>query len=167
MTNKILILYVDDDPDLSKVVKIFLEPLGDFIVTIAQGTEEAKFLLAEKSFDVIISDYLMSKMDGITFLKYLNDIGETTPFILFTGKGREEVVIEALNNGAAFYLQKGGEPRSQFVELSNMVHSAVARRRSEIDLERKNKELQAAYDRISHNEEELISQLDTLTRQKN
>ena len=39
------------------------------------------------------------------------------PFIIFTGKGREEVVIEAINSGADSYLQKGGDPRMQFGEL--------------------------------------------------
>ena len=39
------------------------------------------------------------------------------PFILFTGKGREEVVIEAMNLGVTFYLQKGSDPVSRFSEL--------------------------------------------------
>ena len=43
-------------------------------------------------------------------------------------------VIEALNSGADFYLQKGGDPKSQFAELSNTILYAVARRRSEIKL---------------------------------
>ena len=53
------------------------------------------------------------------------------PFILFTGRGREEVVIEALNSGADFYLQKGGEPVAQFKELEHKVKEAVRRARAE------------------------------------
>ena len=72
-------------------------------------------------YDAIISDYQMPEMDGITFLKELKASGNTTPFIIFTGRGREEVAIEALNEGADFYLQKGGEPKSQFAELAHKI----------------------------------------------
>ena len=73
----------------------------------------------------------MPEMDGITFLKKLRASGNFTPFIIFTGRGREDVVIEALNNGADFYIQKGGEPKSQFAELSNKIRYAVSRKHSE------------------------------------
>ncbi len=53
------------------------------------------------------------------------------PFILFTGKGGEEVAIEALNAGADFYIRKGDSPRAQFAELETKIRSAVARRQSE------------------------------------
>ena len=68
----------------------------------------------------------MPEMDGIEFLKIVRGRGDKTPFIIFTGKWREEVVIEALNSGADFYLQKGGEPKSQFAELSNKIQHAVS-----------------------------------------
>lgn len=43
--------------------------------------------------------------------KEVRSFNENIPFIVFTGRGREEVVIEALNNGADFYLQKGGDQK--------------------------------------------------------
>jgi PAS domain S-box-containing protein len=73
----------------------------------------------------------MPDMDGIEFLKHLKSEGNTTPFIIFTGKGREEVVIEALNAGADGYLQKGGESKSQFAELSHKIKKAVEGRQAE------------------------------------
>ncbi|MEI7649860.1 MAG: PAS domain S-box protein, partial [Methanomicrobiales archaeon] len=79
----------------------------------------------------IISDYQMPDMGGITFLKQLKASGNKTPFIIFTGRGREEVVIDALNNGADFYIQKGGEPKSQFAELSHKIKTAVSRQKTE------------------------------------
>jgi len=59
----------------------------------------------------------MPETNGIDFLKLIRSRDDPIPFILFTGRGREEVVIEALNSGADFYLQKGGDPSSQFKEL--------------------------------------------------
>jgi DNA-binding NarL/FixJ family response regulator len=47
------------------------------------------------------------------------------PSILFTGKGREAVVIEALNNGADVYLQKGGDIKAQFAELTHKITKAA------------------------------------------
>ena len=57
----------------------------------------------------------MPDTDGIAFLRKIRESSDI-PFILFTGRGREEVVIDAINNGVDFYLQKGGDPKSQFVE---------------------------------------------------
>ncbi|MEI7434731.1 MAG: hypothetical protein WCJ93_10805 [Methanomicrobiales archaeon] len=45
---------------------------------------------------------------------------------LFTGKGREEVIIQAINRGADFYLQKDGAPKARFVELSDKIHAETA-----------------------------------------
>ena len=53
------------------------------------------------------------------------------PFILFTGRGREDVAIAAQNNGADFYVQKGGEPVSQFAELMNAILYCVHRKSAE------------------------------------
>ena len=72
----------------------------------------------------------MPEMDGIAFLKIVRERFGDLPFILFTGRGREEVVIEAINNGVDFYLQKGGDPKSQFAELSHKIKMAVERKRA-------------------------------------
>jgi PAS domain S-box-containing protein len=79
----------------------------------------------------VISDYDMPDMDGIEFLKRVRSENPLIPFVIFTGKGREEVVIDALNNGADFYLQKGGEPHTLFTELINTVKHLVRRNLAE------------------------------------
>ncbi|MCP1715502.1 PAS domain S-box-containing protein [Methanocalculus alkaliphilus] len=125
------IIYVDDEPPLLEIGKIFLERTGEIQVTVAGSPEEGIQLLATGSFDAIVSDYQMPGCDGIAFLKYIRSRNRSTPFIIFTGKGREDVVIEALNEGADFYLQKGGDPKSQFAELSNKILYAVRQRRAD------------------------------------
>ena len=134
MAEKIRVLYVDDEQGLLELGKLYLERSGELTVTITPHTHEAIRILEHERFDVIISDYQMQEMDGIEFLKYLKKKGNTTPFIIFTGKGREDVVIEALNAGADFYLQKGGEPKSQFAELLHKIKKAVEARMAEIAL---------------------------------
>jgi PAS domain S-box-containing protein len=125
------IIYVDDDPNLLELGKLFLETDGAFTVDTFLSADEVLGHLKSAEYDAIVSDYQMPVMDGITLLKTLRRRGNTTPFIIFTGKGREEVVIEALNNGADFYIQKGGEPVSQYTELAHKVRQAVQRRRAE------------------------------------
>ena len=134
MTGKIRLLYVDDEPCLLEIGKLYLEKVGTFAVDTFLSAGDALEQLRRKEYDAIISDYQMPDMDGIMFLRELKATGNTTPFIIFTGKGREEVVIEALNNGADFYLQKGGELKSQFAELSNKIQHAVTQRQVEAAL---------------------------------
>ncbi|HEX3000962.1 MAG TPA: response regulator, partial [Methanoregula sp.] len=134
------LLYVDDEPGLLEIGKLFLEGSGDFTVTTALSGEEGLSQLGQRGFDAIVSDYQMPEMNGIDFLKAVRKSVGSVPFILFTGRGREEVVIEAINNGVDFYLQKGGDPRAQFAELAHKIRQAISRRQAEhalLDSERR------------------------------
>jgi CheY-like chemotaxis protein/signal transduction histidine kinase len=118
----ISVLYIDDERDLLDLGKLFLEREGLFKVATASSGEEGISLLSKNNYDVILCDYHMPKMDGIELLKYTRkNISADIPFILFTGRSREAVVIEALNNGATAYVQKGGEVDSQFAELASKI----------------------------------------------
>jgi PAS domain S-box-containing protein len=130
----ISLLYVDDEPDLLDLCKLFLEREGEFSVVTVTSAKEGIQILAAGMIDAIVSDYQMPGMDGIEFLKQVRMEFKDIPFILFTGKGREEVVIEAIENGADFYLQKGGDPRAQFSELSHKIRQAFRRKKAEEEL---------------------------------
>ena len=138
------ILYVDDEVDLLEVGKLFLERSQDIVVDVAQSVANAKDILEHNQYDAIISDYQMPEMSGIDFLKWLRTNGNDIPFILFTGKGREEIVIEALNSGADFYLQKGGNATVQFRELDHKVRETVRRNRAEVALQSNEERLRRA-----------------------
>lgn len=128
------VLYVDDEPVLLELGKTFLEMSGSLKVETATSAADAITLLKTRPADCIIADYQMPEMDGIVFLKYIRANFGLLPFILFTGRGREEVVIEAFSHAADFYLQKGGDPTAQFVELEHKVKLAIERRRTQEEL---------------------------------
>ena len=127
----ISVLYVDDEPVLLEIGRLFLEKSGQFRVDTVTSAREALQKLKSMSYDAIVSDYQMPEMDGIALLKAIRTEFPDLPFIIFTGKGREEIVIEAFDNGADFYLQKGGTPTPQFLELGHKIIAAVRRRRAE------------------------------------
>jgi len=128
------VLYVDDESALLDLGKLFLEKSGiiqvDSAESAPQGIEKLKF----NSYDAILSDYQMPEMNGIEFLKYVNTCNPGIPFILFTGNGREDLGIEAINNGAAFYLQKGGDLKTQFAELEHKIKIAISREQALKDI---------------------------------
>ena len=127
----IRILLIDDEEAHLEIAKVFLEQEQGFKVDTSLSAQEALDRLKRERFDVIISDYQMPGMNGIELLKTLKSAGDTTPYILFTGRGREDVAIDALNNGASFYLQKGGDATSQFAELVNMIETSARQSRAE------------------------------------
>lgn len=139
----ISVLLVDDEPPLLDITQIFLERDGKMKVTLSESAKDALEKLAVRKFDIIVADYEMPQMTGLDLLKAVKNLGYDIPFIIFTGRGREFVAIEALNLGASFYLQKGGDPKSQFAELRNVIVQAVQKKRAEEEIHLNQMRLQA------------------------
>jgi PAS domain S-box-containing protein len=127
----ISILCVDDEQVLLDLYKIFLEQSGEIQVDTADSVKLAVGKLKKIRYDVIVSDYSMPEYDGIAFLKCILPTYGDIPFILFTGRGSEDTVIEALNNGARFYVQKGEDPKEQFADLIHKIKQAVGLKKVE------------------------------------
>ena len=128
------VLVVDDEPALLELTQAWLARSGDIQVETTTSPTQGLDMLAKTRYDAVVSDYEMPEMDGIAFLKEVRRRGMAIPFIIFSGRGREDVVIDALNSGADFYLRKGGDPSAQFAELRNMILQAVAREQAEADV---------------------------------
>jgi len=124
------VLHVDDEAGFSEIAKQCLEMQGPFQVDMATSVEEAKEKLKEETYDAVVSDYQMPGKDGLEFLKELRQSGNTVPFLIFTGRGREEVAIKALNLGADQYLNKNGDPETVYCELGHAIRTTVERKRA-------------------------------------
>lgn len=109
MSSPIRILHVDDDPSFAELTAAFLQRESDDLqVESVTSVEDALAKLDTDHVDCVVSDYDMPEQTGIHFLQTVRDRFPALPFILFTGKGSEEIASEAISAGVTDYLQKGG-----------------------------------------------------------
>jgi len=134
MADPIRVLHVDDDARILSVSKAILMMKGNFEIDDVPCVDEAFKKLETQTYDAVISDYEMPQKDGLQFLKELRKKKNSIPFVLFTGKGREEVAIKALNLGADGYYSKHGAPETVYGELAHGIRMAVARKAAETAL---------------------------------
>jgi signal transduction histidine kinase/DNA-binding response OmpR family regulator len=125
------ILHVDDESEMLDLSQLFLEREDDrFRVTTADSATTALEMLDE-SYDAVVSDYRMPGMDGLEFLETVREKRALDlPFIVFTGQGREEVAMDALNLGADRYLQKRGDATAQYGVLARAISQEVGHYRA-------------------------------------
>lgn len=136
MPGSIPVLHVDDEPDFADMVADFLEREDDrFNVKTATETSSALDYLTGDGFECIVSDYEMPGQNGIKLLEMVRSKYPDLPFILFTGRGGEEVASEAITAGATDYLQKQAGTE-QYKLLANRIENAVQKYRSETAVER-------------------------------
>jgi DNA-binding NtrC family response regulator len=145
----IRVLHVDDELGLLKVAKQCLEMQGPFHVDTADSVEEALARLGKEKYNVIVSDYQMPGKDGLEFLKELREKGNAIPFIMFTGKGREEVAIKALNLGASQYLSKIGETETVYAELAHSVRELAKTTKTEEKMRESEQKFRNLFDKAN------------------
>ncbi|WP_049983238.1 PAS domain-containing protein [Halorubrum sp. BV1] len=129
MPEQIDVLHVDDDPSVLDLTAAYLDrELSAVAVTSVTDPTDALDRLSERSFDCVVSDYDMPGMDGLAFFDALRKRDRRVPFVLYTGKGSEEIASQALNAGVTGYFQKGGP--EQLRRLANRVDQAVEEHRT-------------------------------------
>ena len=142
------ILHVDDDICFLEVSRQILETEGKFEIDNVTSVDEAFQKLGAKAYDAVISDYEMPLKNGLDFLKELRDQNNRISFILFTGKGREEVAVKALNLGADSYINKNGSPETVYFELADAINKAVERKKDALEIKQKNEVLERVAESI-------------------
>ena len=144
--NPISILHVDGDDAFLSMAKRCLEMQANFEVESALSVQEALEILKTRKFDVIVSDYQMNGKDGLEFLEEIKAAGITTPFILFSGKGRDEVAVKALNSGAFRYIDKRGALDATYAELASCILQATHYSRAQAMLKDRERRFRAIFD---------------------
>ena len=140
-SDTVRVLHVDDDPEFAETTAAFLEEANDrFDVETARSADEGLERLADRDVDCVVSDYDMPGRNGIEFLEAVRTDRPALPFVLFTGKGSEEVASDAISAGVTDYLHKQGGT-SQYALLANRIANAVEQHRSRVALEESQRRL--------------------------
>src|SRR4051794_12270067 len=103
MADPIRVLVVDDDLAHAEMVVQFLrltEAWGDAAIDLAASYDEALQVFTTRSYDVAFLDYWLGSRDGLALLRDIRSRGITTPVIILTSRGAEEVAVEAMKAGA-------------------------------------------------------------------
>jgi len=132
------VLIVDDDPKLLKMLQRTLTYENLRVLTATNGLEALPLVQSHKP-DLIILDWMMPKMDGLTFVQKLREAGNLTMILMLTARDAIENRVEGLESGADDYLVKPFAP----AELVARVHAMLRR------VEAKPENQQVAYADIS------------------
>jgi DNA-binding NtrC family response regulator len=134
--DSIRVLHVDDEPDFCDVVALYLEREGDALEVLTEHSADAGLERLETGdVDCVISDYDMPGTDGLEFLEAVREEHPDLPFILFTGKGSEEIASDAISTGVTDYLQKRGGTE-QYSVLANRIENTTRRQYVEREVRR-------------------------------
>ncbi len=113
------ILLIDDEPEILSVVGLLLSTDGFQVEKAASGAEALK-LMSETSFDLVISDYYMPKMNGIELLTKLRQRGDYTSFVFFSGNANDAHGLQMSGLGAYELV-----PKTQVLSLADVVRKTL------------------------------------------
>ncbi|MFQ5508855.1 MAG: response regulator [Leptospirillia bacterium] len=101
----ISVLVVDDNTDILGMFQTLLGQRGES-VTLKSSGQEAIDLLAERTFDLVVTDLKMGEVNGLDVLKAVRDVSPRTIVVMMTGYASLETAIEAIRGGAYDYITK-------------------------------------------------------------
>lgn len=122
---QIRVLHVDDESDFAEVAATSIERRDDRLnIETTTSPRDALTRIRTKDVDCVVSDYDMPSLNGIEFLEAVREEFPELPFILYTGKGSEDVASNAISAGVTDYLQKESGT-DQYAVLANRIVNAV------------------------------------------
>ena len=127
------ILIVEDEKQISKVMKLYLEQEG-YTVTIASDGKIAEELIENNSYDLVILDIVMPYKDGWYLLKKIKSINNKTQVIITSARGEEEDRIFGLELGADDYMVKPISMREMVLRVSLRLKNTIREVEKEISL---------------------------------
>jgi DNA-binding NtrC family response regulator len=121
MSEKSLIYLIDDDPQMTSMLKDFLEGQGIYVAQIFNSAQEA-FQALSDDVSLVITDLRMPGMDGISFIDQTKHRFPHLPIILMTAFGSVETAIEATKRGAYHFLMKPLKLAELLVYVEKAIH---------------------------------------------
>jgi DNA-binding NtrC family response regulator len=147
------IVIVDDEEMVLTSLKSFLTLETEYIVETFTSAKQALEYIKKERADLVVSDYLMPEMDGITFLAAVRDIIPEVPRIILTGYADKENAIKAINNVGLFqYIEKPWDNDDILIIFRNGLEKKKLMRR----LDEKIKEINLAYGELQELQREIV-----------
>ena len=154
------VLVIDDNPDdLRLVTRQLHEQLPDVEVTQASGPEALDNALAQRDFDVVVTDYQLRWTDGTEVLRRVKAMDPQKPVIMFTASGSEEVAVEAMKLGLDDYITKAARHYVRVPFAVRACHERASRRQQVQDLLQSLRERQLELERADTQKNVFIATL--------
>ncbi len=128
MSSKPMLLIVDDEKPTRDGLRSALE--GHYEVWVAEDAKAAMNLLEQENFQVLLTDFRLPQEDGMKLILRAKSLAHPPVCILMTAYGSEELVVEAMKNGADDYVAKG---RLQIDELEMRISRALRKQHLEVE----------------------------------
>ncbi len=149
MNDAITVLLVDDDDGVVDLTATYLEEVADDIETVTETTAADGLDRVESGeIDCVVSDFDMPGTTGLAFLEAVREVERDLPFILFTGKGSEEIASDAISAGVTDYLQKE-TGTDQYEVLANRIENLVTQHRAQEEATEATRQIRRMFKRIT------------------
>lgn len=117
---KASVVIIDDDKNILELTSLILSKNG-FQPYVADRAHEGFELISSHSPELVLLDYMMPDMDGLSTLQRIKSRFPDTYVVMLTGKGSEEVAVELMKNGASEYILKPFNNRNLVERLENVL----------------------------------------------
>ncbi len=160
---KIRIVLIDDDPAEATLLKRYLDDMDDLFCELVAFDEPLEGLasIANRRPDIVFLDHLIGDDLGLELIHKVREVGHRGPIIFLTGRGDEDIAVQAWKAGVDDYLPKRAVSQSSLKRaIVNSLEKyelrrAIERHRERLEeanrnLERKNREIETFYHAVSH-----------------
>lgn len=113
------ILIAEDEPDMQRILRLYLEREG-YKVSVAANGEDAFTELCKEPYDLLIADWMMPKMNGLQLCKEVRSYALPVKIMMLTAKSENEDEIAGLTCGADDYIKKPFEPKILLLRIRRM-----------------------------------------------
>jgi CheY-like chemotaxis protein len=116
------LILVDDDPDMLHLMQLTFSDSGDYEVIACPDARDALEILKQRTVAVIISDFKMPVMNGGEFVRVARDMGYSGLFIIYSGRGKDQLIKKAYQDGADYYIPRSGDFNKEFSSIKKIIH---------------------------------------------
>lgn len=149
------VLIAEDEPDMQKILRLYLEKEG-YKVALASNGQEAFELLCNESFDLLIADWMMPRMDGAALCREVRQYRLPIKIIMLTAKSDPQNEFDGLSYGADDYVRKPFEPKVLLLRIKKLLHMDGLLRCGELTLNPDTQGVFAGRDEIRLTQKEFL-----------